>query len=460
MGGFGGVFLGGLAGGFSNGYSMGRRIKGDMDQNELAKESDRLNKKMEDSTTYKADQQGQGALAMPDQQTAENYAAYNNTIAAEDEATFGGGLSSAPKTSVKKEQSYTRADYYADMGRKASGLGFYDRADRYQQRAEQMEDRQFNRERTIAADQRATESHSMNMEKGQIDLDRAKAEEEGRKRMETFNTTLAGEYEAASKAGKPLSFSRVMEIALENKLSPQQIVSAYAGINGIDEAETGSILAARARAARDAASGGLDNMVKVYETNPLFNDGITLELKRGKDGKVTLLQGGNALVSDVSEQHAIGYLLKHVVDPYSAIEFDMSVRSNMLKDRKTQSEIDENKAQASNALAGASKTRAETVNLKAGGGDGKYKVEANEVSSALGKPAMDERGRPITDDYGMQKFIRDPAEEDRFYKWMNAQGLTDTNKALAMWKGGAGDANKPSAPAPNPNRKPLSHFAN
>lgn len=430
----------------------------------LSEESDRLNKKMEDSTTYKADQQGQGALAMPDQQTAENYAAYNNDIAAQDEATFGGGLSSAPKTSVKKEQSYTRADYYADMGRKASGLGFYDRADRYQQRAEQMEDRQFNRERTIAADQRATESHSMQMEKGQIDLDRAKAEEEGRKRMETFNTTLAGEYEAASKAGKPLSFSRVKEIALENKLSPQQIVSAYAGINGIDEAETGSILAARARAARDAASGGLDNMVKVYETNPLFNDGLKLEVKRDKSGNVTVLNGGRPIVEGVSEQHAMGFLMKHVVDPISAIEFDMNVRSHLLKERETKSKINENNAQASNALASAARTRAETDVIKRTGGKpgsgSGYKVEANEVSAALGKPAVDERGRPIMDPMtGRQAFNRDTEEEDRFYKWMNAQGLTDTNKALALWKGGAREEGQPAQPAPNPNRRPLSHFA-
>ena len=417
----------------------------------LSEESDRLNKKMEDSTTYKADQQGQGALAMPDQQTAENYAAYNNTIAAEDEAAFGGGLSSAPKTSVKKEQSYTRADYYADMGRKASGLGFYDRADRFQQRAEQMEDRQFNREHTITADQRATESHSMSMAKGQIDLNRAKAEEAERKRLETFNTQLAGEYEAASKAGKPLSFSRVKEIALENKLSPQQIVSAYAGINGIDEAETGSILAARARAARDAATGGLDNMVKVYETNPLFNDGLTLEVKRDKAGNVTVLNGGRPIVQGVSEQHAMGFLMKHVVDPISAIEFDMNVRSHLMKERESVSRIRENNAQASNALASAARTRAETGVIKQAGGKpgagGVYKVEANEVSAALGKPAVDERGRPIMDPMtGRQAFNRDAEEEDRFYKWMNARGLTDTNKALALWLGGERGKNAPPPP--------------
>ena len=424
----------------------------------LAEESERLNKKMEDSTTYKAN-----GLAMPDQQTAENYAAYNNQIAAEDEATFGGGLSSAPKTSVKKEQSYTRADYYADMGRKASGLGFHDRADRYQQRAEQMEDRQFNRERTIAADQRASESHSMQMEKGQIDLDRAKAEEEGRKRMETFNTTLAGEYEAATKAGKPMPLSRVKELALEHKLTPPQILQAYSGMTGLDEAETGSIIAARARAARDAAAGGLDNMVKVYETNPLFNDGLKLEVKRDKSGNVTVLNGGRPIIEGVSEQHAIGFLMKHVADPIAAIEFDMSVRSHLLKERETKSKINENNAQASNALASAARTRAETdIIKKTGGKPGSgsgYMVEANEVSAALGTPAVDERGRPITDDFGMQKYTRNIPEEDRFYKRMAAQGLTDTNKALALWKGGAREEGQPAHPAPNPNRRPLSHFA-
>lgn len=429
----------------------------------LSEESDRLNKKMEDSTTYKADQQGQGALAMPDQQTAENYAAYNNTIAAEDEATFGGGLSSAPKTSVKKEQSYTRADYYADMGRKASGLGFHDRADRYQQRAEQMEDRQFNRERTIAADQRATESHSMSMEKGQLDLNRAKAEEAERLRLETFNTQLAGEYEAASKAGKPLSFSRVKEIALENKLSPQQIVSAYAGINGIDEAETGSILAARARAARDAASGGLDNMVKVYETNPLFNDGLKLEVKRDKSGNVTVLNGGRPIVEGVSEQHAMGFLMKHVVDPISAIEFDMSVRSNLLKNRETESKIKENEAQASSALASAARTRAETDIVKKGGGqkpdDTRQNVSAavKQVLLATGLAKQDPVGNIFLqgeDGKSNEKEIaRLGAEAEKLVR----QGVPPYEAAEQVINRRAAPAPAPAA-APKKDRPPLSSF--
>lgn len=435
---------------------MGRTIRGVMNEAELAEESESLNKKMDESTTYKADDK-----TMPDRQTAENYAAYNNTIAAEDEATFGSGaLSSAPKTTVDKAQTYTRADYYSDMGRKASGLGMADRAERYQMRSDDMRDKEWQRSRLEKSDQRAEESHAMGMEKGQIDLGRAKAEEADRKRMETFNGQLSSEYEAASKAGKPLSFSRVKEIALENKLSPQQIVSAYAGINGIDEAETGSILAARARAAKEAATGGLDNMVNAYETNPLFNDGLKLEVKRGNNGSVTLLNNGKPMVKDVSEQHAMGFLLKHVVDPYSAIEFDMSVRSNLLKDRKTNSEINENNAQASSALATAAKTRAEAR----GGGQKPDDVRQN--TNAAVKQVLLATGLAKQDPVGnlfMQALDgKAPGNAEQEIARISAQAEELVRQGVPPYKAAEQviQGRQPAAPAPNPNRKPLSHFAN
>jgi len=456
--------LSGFASGFAGGVSIGNSIRGVMNESDLAKESESLNKKMDDSTTFKAKEEGGGALSMPDRQTAENYAAYNNEIAAEDEATFGGGLSSAPKTTVDKAQTYTRADYYADMGRKASGLGMPDRAERYQARSEDVRDKEFQRGRLEKSDQRADESHALNMEKGQIDLGRAKAEEEGRKRLEAFNTQLSSEYEAAMKAGKPLSMSRVKELALENKLGPQQIVSAYAGLNGIDEAETASIIAARARAAKDAAGGGLDNMVQVYETNPLFNDGLKLEIKRDKAGKVSLLNNGQKIVSDVSEQHAMGYLLRYVSDPMSAIEFDMQVRSNLLKDRKTQSEIDENRAQQANALAGAAKTKAETAALKDGGGQKPADVRQNvgaavkQVLLATGLAKQDQTGNLFmqaldgkSDGNSEQEIARISAQAEELVR----QGMPPYKAAEQVIQG-----RKAPAPAPNPDRKPLSHFAN
>jgi hypothetical protein len=423
-------------------------------EKKLADESALLTKKMDGSTTFTANQgEEAGAPAMPDQQSAQKFADYNNTIAAEDEATFGAGaLSSAPKTTVDKSQSYTRADYYADMGKRASALGMHDKAERYDLLSETARDREFNRTRLEASDKRTAESHDQSMKKGDIEISNLERQQQDRARVDGFNAAISTEYEAATKAGKPMPFSRVKEIALEHKLSPTQMLTAYSEMNGIDTAEAGQAVAARARAAMEAARGGLDNMVSVYETNPLFNDGQKLEVKRGKNGQVTLLQNGRPITDQPfqSENQATGFLLKYATDPMSALEFDMSIRKHQAGLRESESKTSENEAQTSSALATAAKTRAETGVIKQGG-DGKFKVEANEVSSALGKPALDERGRPITDDYGMQKYTRNPAEEEAFYKWMRSQGILDTNKAIAMWKGGARDQ---VMPKPEPKAQP------
>lgn len=441
------------------GYGLGE-VGNAIKERDLADESTRLNQKMDDSTTYKAN-----GLAMPDRQTAENYADYNNKIVAEDEQTFGGGLSSAAKTAVSKEQTYTRADYYADMGRKASGLGMLDKAEAYDAKAENIRDKEWQRGRLEKSDQRAAESHDQSMAKGAIDLNRAKAEEESRLRIDGFNTALSEEYSTAMKAGKQMPLSRIKELAVEHKLRPEEMLKAYSNVVGMDEAEAGAVLATRARIAKEAARGGLDNMVNVYETNPLFNDGMKLEVKRGKGGQVTLLQNGQKLF-DGSENGAMGYMLKWVVDPMSAFEYDAQVRTAQLQQRKLESEIGENQAQQSNALASAAKTRAETGVIKQGGGG---LGDRKDYATLTGK--------------GVNAFLeRMGAEKDALgnYKLNKAQQTmlrdTDYNKEIdQMVRGGmspyeaadavfsklnkAAQASVAQKPVANPNRKPLSTFS-
>lgn len=459
----------GFAGGLAAGAAVGRNWVNTYNEaddrrkkDELAKESSVLGKKMEDSTVYKVKEEGGGALAMPDQSAAQNYADYNNKIAAEDEQTFGGGLSSAPRTAVSKEQTYSRADYYADMGKKASGLGLFDKAEVYSEKAENIRDKEWQRGRLEKSDRRAEESHSMTMDKGKIDLDRAKADEESRKRIDGFNTALSDEYAAATKSGKPMMLSRIKELAAEHKLKPAEMLTAYSSVVGMDEAETGAVLAARARIAKDAARGGLDNMLQVYETNPLFADGLKLEIKRGKDGQVMLMQNGKKLFAG-SENGAMGYMLKWVVDPMSAFEYDAQVRTAQLQQRKTESEIGENNAQASSALANAAKTRAEAGVLKAGGGIKPDDVRQN--SQAAVKQVLLATGLAKQDQMG-----------NLFMQAVNGQGAVSAEQEIADLSAKAeelvrngmppfkaaqtviqGRAEKPPTNN-NPNRKPLSAF--
>ncbi|MFZ6813526.1 hypothetical protein ACO0K3_03595 [Undibacterium sp. Rencai35W] len=78
-------------------------------------------------------------------------------------------------------------------------------------------------------------------------------------------------------------------------------------------------------------------------------------------------------------------------------------------------------------------------------GKGAYKVESGDVTTLLGTPAVDERGKPMMDPIsGKQLVNRDPEKEKQFFEWMKKQGITDTNAGLAQYLG----QQKPAASEP------------
>lgn len=80
-----------------------------------------------------------------------------------------------------------------------------------------------------------------------------------------------------------------------------------------------------------------------------------------------------------------------------------------------------------------------------------YKVEAGDVTSLLGDPAVDSKGKPITDVMtGRQAINRNPAKEQAFFRWMAENGITDTNEGLARYPGLRGQGGAPGAAAVAP----------
>lgn len=72
-----------------------------------------------------------------------------------------------------------------------------------------------------------------------------------------------------------------------------------------------------------------------------------------------------------------------------------------------------------------------------------YKVEMGDVASALGTPAVDPDGKPVTDLMtGRQVVNRNVEKEQAFFKWMRDNNIKDTNQGLALYlgQGGAGAA--------------------
>lgn len=123
-------------------------------------------------------------------------------------------------------------------------------------------------------------------------------------------------------------------------------------------------------------------------------------------------------------------------------------RDDARADKTSAASINASNASAAASYASAAQTKEETKwmrenkGAKPGSGSA-YKVEMNEVAQAFGTPAMDSKGKPITDLMtGRQIVNRNPEKERAFMQWMAQNGITDTNKGLAMYLGqGHGGAN-------------------
>lgn len=64
---------------------------------------------------------------------------------------------------------------------------------------------------------------------------------------------------------------------------------------------------------------------------------------------------------------------------------------------------------------------------------GEYKVDAGDVTTLLGTQATNDKGQPIMDMNGKPVVTRNPVNERQFFEYMERNGITDTNKGLAMF---------------------------
>jgi len=77
-----------------------------------------------------------------------------------------------------------------------------------------------------------------------------------------------------------------------------------------------------------------------------------------------------------------------------------------------------------------------------------YKVNVGEVSGALGTPAVDATGKPVSDPLtGRQVINRNPDKEAAFFKWMQDNKITDSDRGLAIYLANGG---APAAPGGAP----------
>jgi len=130
----------------------------------------------------------------------------------------------------------------------------------------------------------------------------------------------------------------------------------------------------------------------------------------------------------------------------------------------TEQRIKQETADAAKTKAGAYKTVASADMVRAqalkNATKNGYKINPNQVATALGSPAVDDNGKPIIDPMsGKQDVNRNVAKENAFYKFMSDNHITNADEGLIKFMAlpqnvaGAGTPN----PTPVPTR-PLSDF--
>jgi len=179
--------------------------------------------------------------------------------------------------------------------------------------------------------------------------------------------------------------------------------------------------------ARNLDSGNIAGATEAAKKlTGMVHDGHEIQsLTQNKDGTFSVVYGAdaNAKPVTVTKQQLID-LSKSFATPDINKHYE-----EVLKTEKFRSEIAEN-----NSTVGLNNAKAQNERDGKGENAKGYKVEMNEVSAALGTPAVDARGRPVSDPIsGKQMVNRNPEEERKFFEWMQKSGIKDTNEALAAY---------------------------
>jgi hypothetical protein len=110
-------------------------------------------------------------------------------------------------------------------------------------------------------------------------------------------------------------------------------------------------------------------------------------------------------------------------------------------DKKVNSEINENNAQAGNAGASAKLTQEklrflqEKGALPGSGAEGAEGALSSTILNTIKVPALDAKGRPVVNPLtGEQQTKIDPDAQRKFYQWAQASGRRPTAAAFAKWE--------------------------
>lgn len=161
-----------------------------------------------------------------------------------------------------------------------------------------------------------------------------------------------------------------------------------------------------------------------------------------KDGKrIELAEGMTAFDAAISLESGIKAAELAMNKQKMDADIKNAERDDARAEKTSSATINASNASAAASYANAAQTKEETKWMRENkgakpGAASSYKVEMNEVSQAFGTPAVDREGKPITDPMtGRQIVNRNQEKEREFMQWMAKNGITDTNKGLALYMG-------------------------
>lgn len=196
-------------------------------------------------------------------------------------------------------------------------------------------------------------------------------------------------------------------------------------------------------------SGNVDAANKIWNSN---GQGKGIITQVGKDGKGNLYAtvidpfsgaSSHVNVSDMERQllslkelTAVKAGEANIAQSQAAIrQGDARVANDT---RSTNAAVARSGVETANARAELDYMRKNGVKMpSAASGGGNYKVEMGEVAQALGTPATNRDGSPLTDPMtGRQVINRNPQKEQAFFAAMDSAGIKDTNQGLALFMAG------------------------
>jgi hypothetical protein len=197
-----------------------------------------------------------------------------------------------------------------------------------------------------AEEDRAVEAHGQNIEIGGLKLKDAQRSERMAQQMEMFEADAA-QLEAQ---GALQSIDDWKALAAQHGLGPNEMFKVATTKMGLDEVQTKADPSQRTKLLDQAAGQGLGAVVQLYDNHPLFDNGMKMTARQGRNG-IELYDGDVLVTSAANERDALALLRTHLEDPVKATMLAYDIE-------KTRADIDKSRATADSERAQSNYSRA------------------------------------------------------------------------------------------------------